>query len=55
MEGGAYRRPLDFGTSLERAFSVFTDGIDRWWPKQHHIGKSPLKRGVIEPRAGGRW
>jgi uncharacterized protein YndB with AHSA1/START domain len=41
--------------SQERAFSVFTSGIDRWWPRQHHIGTSPLKRAVLEPRPGGRW
>jgi uncharacterized protein YndB with AHSA1/START domain len=41
--------------SQARAFQVFTDGIDRWWPREHHIGKSPLKRAVIEPKMGGRW
>lgn len=42
-------------TSQEQAFRVFTTGIDRWWPPQHHIGKSPLKKAVLEPRLGGRW
>lgn len=41
-------------TNAERAFRVFTDEVDTWWPREHHIGKSPLKRAVIEPRAGGR-
>ena len=36
-------------------FSVFTDGIDKWWPREHHIGASPLKRATIEPKPGGRW
>jgi uncharacterized protein YndB with AHSA1/START domain len=40
--------------SIERAFHVFTDGIDTWWPKSHHIGAAPLDRTVIEPRPGGR-
>ena len=42
-------------TSQQRAFRTFTDGIDRWWPREHHIGASPLDRMVLEPRAGGRW
>ena len=42
-------------TSQQRAFRTFTDGIDRWWPREHHIGASPLERMVLEPRAGGRW
>jgi uncharacterized protein YndB with AHSA1/START domain len=39
----------------QRAFDVFTAGIDRWWPREHHIGKSPLKRAVLEAHEGGRW
>jgi len=39
---------------VEKAFRVFTEGFDSWWPKTHHIGKSPMTRGVIEGRAGGR-
>jgi uncharacterized protein YciI len=42
-------------TSQHRAFRTFTDGIDRWWPREHHIGKSPLERMIVEPRTGGRW
>ena len=39
---------------LQRAFSVFTDGIDSWWPREHTIGETKLKEMVLEPRAGGR-
>jgi uncharacterized protein YndB with AHSA1/START domain len=38
-----------------QAFDVFTNGIDRWWPKTHSLSSSPLGRSVIEPRVGGRW
>jgi uncharacterized protein YndB with AHSA1/START domain len=37
------------------AFDVFTSGIDRWWPKEHHIGSTPVVKETIEPRQGGRW
>jgi uncharacterized protein YndB with AHSA1/START domain len=39
----------------ERAFEVFTAGFDRWWPRTHYIGASPLVRAIIEPQVGGRW
>jgi uncharacterized protein YndB with AHSA1/START domain len=39
----------------EHVFRVFTDGIDSWWPRQHHIGSSPMAKCVIEPAVGGRW
>jgi len=41
--------------SQQRAFEVFTDRIDAWWPRTHHIGKSPLARAMLEPHVGGRW
>jgi len=39
----------------ERAFAVFTAGLDRWWPKSHNIGSAPIRESVIEPFVGGRW
>jgi uncharacterized protein YndB with AHSA1/START domain len=41
--------------TAQRAFEVFTAGIDRWWPKSHGIGATPLVASVIEPFVGGRW
>lgn len=38
----------------ERAFEIFTHELDSWWPRSHHIGKSPMRRAIIEERAGGR-
>jgi uncharacterized protein YndB with AHSA1/START domain len=49
------RKSLLVRTPQARAFEVFTAGLDRWWPKGHHIGPSEPKEVMIEPRAGGRW
>jgi uncharacterized protein YndB with AHSA1/START domain len=49
------RKELVVEAPQERAFRVFTEGINRWWPRAHHIGKAELKEAVIEPRTGGRW
>jgi uncharacterized protein YndB with AHSA1/START domain len=40
--------------SAERAFQVFTNEIDSWWPRSHNIGKWIMKQTRIEGRAGGR-
>ncbi|MEP6494938.1 MAG: SRPBCC family protein [bacterium] len=49
------RKHVIIEASQERVFQTFTRDIDTWWPRQHHIGTSPLKRAVLEPMAGGRW
>ena len=51
----AVRKTLEIRASREKAFQVFTDGINRWWPKTHTVGETPLKQAVVEPRLGGRW
>jgi hypothetical protein len=56
------RQSVTVKTNVERAFRVFTAEFDRWWPRSHHIGKSPMTKAIIEPvrrrpllqRAGGR-
>jgi uncharacterized protein YndB with AHSA1/START domain len=49
------KKSVSVKASPERAFEVFTAGFDKWWPRSHSIGDSPLKEAIIEPREGGRW
>ena len=48
------RKTVTVKASQEHAFRVFTDGIDTWWPREHHIGKLPLKKVIVESKSGGR-
>ena len=38
---------------LERAFSVFTDGIGSWFPPEYNLLDVEIAERVFEPRAGG--
>jgi uncharacterized protein YndB with AHSA1/START domain len=48
------RKSVTVKTSVAQAFELFTAGFDSWWPRSHHIGKSPMKTAHIEQKAGGR-
>jgi len=37
-----------------RAFALFTEGYNSWWPG-HHIGMAEMAEAVLEPREGGRY
>ncbi|HEY5220491.1 MAG TPA: SRPBCC family protein [Gemmatimonadaceae bacterium] len=57
MEGAelaAVKQTVRVKADAQHAFRVFTHEFDSWWPRGYHIGKSPLKRAIIEERAGGR-
>src|SRR5262249_50945827 len=48
------RKSIVVDAGPERAFKVFTAEYDSWWPRSHHIGKSPMKKAIIEGKVGGR-
>ena len=48
------RKTIVVNASVRDAFEIFTADIDSWWPRTHHIGKSPMRRVIVEGRAGGR-
>jgi uncharacterized protein YndB with AHSA1/START domain len=49
------RKQIVVRAPVERAFAVFTEKMDHWWPREHHVGSAPLARTVLEPHVGGRW
>jgi uncharacterized protein YndB with AHSA1/START domain len=48
------RKSVAVTAAPARAFEIFTREIDTWWPRTHHIGKSPMRCIKLEERAGGR-
>lgn len=40
---------------IERAFRVFTERFDAWWPRSYRLQEGELEGVVLEPREGGRW
>jgi len=49
------RKTILVSATPQQAFDVFTAGLDRWWPKTHGIGSTPVRQSFIEPYVGGRW
>ena len=41
------------GVPPERAFAVFADEIDRWWPRDLTWGKDKVAKIAIDPKMGG--
>ena len=55
MEETVVRKSVRVNVPIERAFSVFVEQMETWWPATHHIGKTPFETIFVEPRVGGRW
>ena len=51
----AVRKSVTVNVPIGKAFTVFTEGFDSWWPRTHKIGGADLKRAVLEDWQGGRW
>jgi uncharacterized protein YndB with AHSA1/START domain len=49
------RKTVTIDAPVAHVFRVFSERIDTWWPRKHHIGKTEQFRAVLQPRAGGRW
>lgn len=49
------RKTIVVNAPPAHVFAVFTDRIDTWWPRDHHIGASKEFTAILEPRIRGRW
>lgn len=47
-------KEITIDVPVERAFEIFTAGIDTWWVREHHNGPGELESIVMETREGGR-
>lgn len=49
------RKELFVAASQETCFTVFTQKMDTWWPRDHHVGQCPMREMVLESGKDGRW
>ena len=54
-EEAAVRKCVLVCAGIDRAFSVFVEQMETWWPATHPIGSAPFESIFVEPRIGGRW
>ncbi len=55
VEAAVVRKSVRVQVPIERAFSVFVEQMETWWPASHHLGKHAFEVILVEPRVGGRW
>ena len=55
VEEAVVRKSVRVQVPIERAFSLFVEQMETWWPATHHIGEKPFETIFVEPRVGGRW
>jgi uncharacterized protein YndB with AHSA1/START domain len=48
------RTSINVATTPERAFEVFTAGMNTWWTRAHHVQSGALADIGVEPFVGGR-
>ncbi|HVM31694.1 MAG TPA: SRPBCC family protein [bacterium] len=50
------KKELVVKASQKTAFEIFTQKMDLWWPRSHHIGgDKKMTAMILEPKPGGRW
>lgn len=50
------RKTIVVKAGIDKAFTVFTGDMGRWWPKSHSINRATEQVAVVlEPKPRGRW
>lgn len=49
------QRTVTVPVPVDRAFTVFTERFNTWWPPAYHIGSVDMSEAVLEQKEGGRW
>src|SRR5665213_2639776 len=49
------KKELLVEASQETCFKVFTEKMDLWWPRTHHVGSCRMVKPVLDPGINGRW
>jgi hypothetical protein len=49
------RKTIRVNAPIDHAFKTFTEGLTRWWPSNHGVGKKPIAKVFMEPHLGGHW
>jgi uncharacterized protein YndB with AHSA1/START domain len=52
-QGTSVQADIVVGAPIERAFTVFTEGIGSWFPPEYNLLAVDIAERVFEPRAGG--
>ncbi|HKR98720.1 MAG TPA: SRPBCC family protein, partial [Candidatus Dormibacteraeota bacterium] len=52
--GTSIRTTMVVDAPIETAFSVFTEGIDSWFPREYNLLGVDIAKRVFEPREGGQ-
>jgi uncharacterized protein YndB with AHSA1/START domain len=53
--GNEVRVDVTVDGPIERAFAVFAEHCDSWWPRSYRLGEAERTDVLLEPRVGGRW
>jgi uncharacterized protein YndB with AHSA1/START domain len=48
------RQSIVVAAPIDRAFAVFTDDFDAWFPREYNLLGAEIVERVFEPRAGGQ-